>query len=95
MSYTVWVVTQEQQQPTGKQPKNIIGSRVREARTRFQPQMTQTDLAEALREAGISINQTGISKIENGERPVLDKELKAIGEALMVRVGWLIDEDEL
>ena len=40
------------------------------------------------------IDRAGISKIETGERVVLDFELKAIGEALLVKVGWLLDEVE-
>ena len=54
--------------------------------------MTQADLSATLQEMGIAIDRAGISKIETGERVVLDFELKAIGEALSVKVGWLIDE---
>lgn len=67
---------------------------MREARRRFQPRMTQADLSATLREMGIAIDRAGISKIETGERVVLDFELKAIGEALLVKVGWLLDEIE-
>ena len=75
-------------------PKNIVAPRVREARRRFAPRMTQADLSAALPEMGVRIDRAGISKIESGERVVLDFELKAIGEALLVKVGWLLDEDD-
>ena len=77
-----------------KRPKNVVARRMREARRRFQPRMTQADLSATLREMGIMIDRAGISKIETGERVVLDFELKAIGEALLVKVGWLLDEVE-
>ena len=78
-----------------KRPKNFIAGRMREARRRFQPRMTQADLSAMLQEMGVFIDRAGISKIETGERVVLDFELKAIGEALGVRVGWLLGEAEL
>lgn len=76
-------------------PKNIIGRRVREARLRRKPRVTQADLSALLEAYGIRITRSGISKIESGERGVFDYELKAIAEALAVRVGWLLDEQEL
>jgi transcriptional regulator with XRE-family HTH domain len=80
--------------PDDKNPKNIIASRVREARTGFDPRLTQADLSALLLNEGIHIDRAGISKIETGERVVLDFELKAIAAVLTVRVGWLIDEAE-
>lgn len=77
-----------------KRPKNVIAARMRDARRRFQPRMTQADLSLTLEERGIHIGRAGISKIETAERVVLDFELKAIGEALGVRIGWLLDEDD-
>jgi hypothetical protein len=75
-----------------KRPKNVIAGKMREARRRFAPRMTQADLSATLQEIGVAIDRAGISKIETGERVVLDFELKAIGEALSVKVGWLLDE---
>ena len=82
---------------TGKEdarPKNIIAARMQEARRRFEPRMTQADLSAMLQEMGVAIDRAGISKIETGERVVLDFELKAIGEALSVKIGWLLDESD-
>ncbi len=39
---------------------------------------------------GIKIDQTDISKLETGLRPVLDTEIVALAEALKVSVGWLL-----
>ena len=78
-----------------KRPKNLIGVRMREARRRFLPRMTQADLSLTLNEMGVFIDRAGISKIETAERVVLDFELKAIGEALDVRIGWLLDEADV
>ena len=69
--------------------------RLKEARRSRDPKVTQIDLSALLSAYGVNINQTGISKIESGDRPVLDYELKAIGEALVVEVGWLINEEKL
>jgi hypothetical protein len=33
-----------------------------------------------------------LSKIENGQRPVTDIEVVALGKALKVLVGWLLGE---
>ena len=78
-----------------RKPRNIIGGRLREARLNRSPKITQIDLSALLSAYGVVINQAAISKIESGDRPVFDYELKAIGEALVVDVGWLINEDKL
>jgi len=44
---------------------------------------------------GVRIDRAGISKIESGDRIVLDFEVKALGAALAVPVSWLLDEEEL
>ena len=38
------------------------------------------------------IDQSGISKIENGQRPVTDIEVAALAKALKVLVEWLLEE---
>lgn len=68
---------------------------MRQARLNRTPKVSQIDLSALLFAYGVIINQASISKIESGDRPVYDYELKAIGEALVVEVGWLIDEDKL
>lgn len=88
-------MTQEQQSEERRKPKNIIGGRVRQARLERRPRVTQVELASLLEAYEVFITQAGISKIEAGNRPVLDFELKALGEALVVPVGWLLDEQVL
>ena len=70
--------------------RNIVGQRVREARTKAKPVITQHDLAARLEVLGLDIDQAKISKIEMGVRPVFDYELVEISKALKVSVGWLL-----
>ncbi len=53
--------------------------------------MTQEDLVGRLARLGITINQSQVAKIENGERPVLDFEVAAIAKALKVPVQALFE----
>ena len=71
--------------------RNIIGHRVRLARRRLQPKVTQEDLAGRLAARGIDLNRSAISKIESGIRHVLDYEIKAIGVCLKVEPGWFFE----
>jgi len=75
--------------------KNVIGERMKESRLNRAFKVTQEDLSSLLEAYGVTLTQASISKIEAGGRPVYDFELKAIGAALAVRVGWLMDEEEL
>lgn len=70
--------------------KNIIGERVREARLKAKPKVTQIDLLARLEVREIYLEKTAISKIEAGTRPVSDKELVAIADALRVTPNWLL-----
>jgi transcriptional regulator with XRE-family HTH domain len=70
--------------------KNIIGERVRAARMKEKPKVTQLDLLARLEIRGIYLEKTAISKIETGTRPVSDKELVAIADALRVTPNWLL-----
>lgn len=72
--------------------KNIVGKRVVQARKEAKPPITQSDLAARLEILGMKIDQTGISKIENGQRPVSDAEVVALAKALKVTVVWLLSE---
>jgi len=72
--------------------KNIVGTRVREARKVAEPLITQTDLVARLQVLGIAIDQSGLSKLESGQRPVLDIEVVALAKALKVSVEWLLGE---
>jgi transcriptional regulator with XRE-family HTH domain len=73
--------------------KNLIGDRVREARHRRNPKITQLDLLARLAIRGIYLESTSISKIESYKRPVTDIELVAIAEALNVSVLWLLKKE--
>ena len=74
--------------------KNIVGPRVREARRKAKPPITQKDLAARLEVLGLEIDQAKISKIEQDIRPVLDYEVVALASALKVSVGWLLGIEE-
>ena len=76
------------------QKRNIVGSRVRNARREAKPPVTQTDLVARLQVLGVVIDQSGISKIESGQRPVLDFEVVALAKALKVAVAWLLEETD-
>ena len=69
---------------------NIIGDRVKEARTDRKVPLTQDQLSGKLALLGVSIDRAGISKIETGQRSVLDYEVKAFAKALGVSVEWLL-----
>lgn len=69
---------------------NIVGRRIKEARGNRHPPMTQDQLSGKLAILGISIDRAGISKIENGQRSVLDFEVRALAKALVVTAEWLL-----
>ncbi|XHR28741.1 MAG: helix-turn-helix domain-containing protein [Chthoniobacteraceae bacterium] len=71
--------------------KNVIGERVREARIKLNPPVSQNDLVGRLARQGIQITQTGISKLESGNRAVLDYEVVALAKVLKVSVEWLLE----
>ncbi len=70
--------------------KNIIGSRVRQARKKSR--MTQMELAARLQLFGITIDRSGIAKLETGRRPASDIEVAAIATVLKVTIPWLFEE---
>ena len=74
--------------------RNIIGSRVKQARLTHQPKMTQQQLATRLQLLGMSIDRAGISKIENGIRTVTDIEIVALAKSLQVTPGWLFSDSD-
>jgi transcriptional regulator with XRE-family HTH domain len=74
-------------------PRNIIGSRVRIARRRLHPPVSQDELSGRLAAKGVTIDRSGISKIENGERYLMDYEILALAKSLQVSVGWLFGEE--
>jgi len=74
--------------------RNLVGARVRQARKAAKPLITQSDLVARLQLLGIMIDQSTLSKIENGQRPVTDIEVAALAKALKVSVSWLFEETE-
>ena len=73
--------------------KNVIGGRVRRARLAMKPPVSQEDLSGRLAREGITITQTGVSKLENRQRAVLDYEALALAKILRVSINWLYSED--
>ena len=65
--------------------KNIIGSRLAEARKAGKG-LTQLDLANKVTAMGIRIDRAGIAKIETGIRQVLDYEVVALSKVLAVDI---------
>jgi len=74
--------------------RNLVGARVRQARKVAKPSITQSDLVARLQLVGIVIDQSTLSKIENGQRPVTDIEVATLAKALKVSVSWLFEETE-
>ena len=74
--------------------QNLIGERVKQARSEARPPLTQDALSKELAKVGVSIDRAGVAKIEIGIRGVLDFELVAIAKALGVKVTWLLDVKE-
>lgn len=72
--------------------RNVVGPRVRQARRLATPPVSQVDLAARLQVMGLKINQPAVSKIEQGQRPVLDIEVVALAKALKVSAAWLFEE---
>ena len=73
--------------------KNLVGGRVRLARYSLEPKVSQDDLSGRLARQGVTIDRSGISKIESFERYVMDYEAAALAKALKVSVGWLYGEE--
>lgn len=72
--------------------RNVIGSRVRQARRMSKPPITQVELVARLQVLGLRLDQSALSKIEMGVRPVLDFEVVALAKALKVSPAWLLGE---
>lgn len=72
--------------------RNVVGPRVCQARRLATPPVSQVDLAARLQVLGLKINQSAVSKIEQGQRPVLDIEVVALAKALRVSAAWLLEE---
>ena len=70
--------------------KNIIGKKVKQARTKLN--LTQDQLSARLARQNVQIDRAGISKIENGSRGVYDYELKALAKTLSSNIADLLGD---
>ena len=71
--------------------KNVVGKRIKEIRE--QSGITQEQLAIRLEVTGWQVDRFVISKIERGERQVLDKEVQLIAKVLKVDVSNLFNDE--
>lgn len=74
--------------------RNIVGKRVREARLKATPAMSQEDLAGRMAAVGVMLDRSAISRIESQDRYVMDFEADALSTALKVSVGWLFGREK-
>ncbi len=56
------------------------------------PPITQKDLVARLQVLGLKVDQSTISKIEQGIRPVSDFEVVVLAKALKVSPAWLLEQ---
>ena len=70
--------------------RNIIGQRVREARLRFSPPLTQDQLSGRLAAEGTELDRVAIAKIESGMRSAFDFEVRALAVVLKIDVRSLL-----
>ena len=62
--------------PRKQQSRNIIGERVRQARLRFNPPLTQDQLSGKLASHGVQLDRVALTKIEIGQRCAYDTEVQ-------------------
>jgi hypothetical protein len=70
--------------------RNVVGERVREARSDFKPPLTQDQLSGRLASEGVQLDRVAIAKIESGLRSAFDFEVRALALVLKVDVRWLL-----
>jgi len=75
-----------------RKQRNVVGKRIRQARIKCVPHVSQDDLAGRMAAAGIILDQTAVSRIENQTRYLMDYEVAAIARCLKVSVAWLFGE---
>ena len=74
---------------------NICGDRILLGRAMQKLPLTQDGLAEKIQLLGVTdMSRKIISKIETGERHVIDAELRIIAHALGVSMEWLVGDTE-
>lgn len=73
-----------------KKKRNIVGERIKIARSLSNPKITQLELSARLQIQNVMIGDSTIGKIENGTSAVTDIQLLAFSKALNVSVLWLL-----
>ena len=74
---------------------NVCGDRVRLGRAMQQPPLTQEELANKIQlSTGLEVTKIIISRIEKGERHVIDQELRMIAQTLNVSMDWLVGDTD-
>jgi len=71
-------------------PRNIIRERLKSARLRFDPPLTQDQLSGKLAVEGVQLDRVAIAKIESGLRCAFDFEVRALAKILDVDARWLL-----
>jgi transcriptional regulator with XRE-family HTH domain len=69
--------------------RNVIGHRIRDARRKANPAVSQEELAARLAVRGIYFDRSAISRMEAQKRFIRDYEIEAIADALKVPISWL------
>lgn len=72
---------------------NMIGARIKEARTKAG--MSQKQLSEKLELMAVYICRGSVSRIENGRRAVTDIEIDAISKILNVSLDYLFSREKM
>jgi len=72
-----------------KKPANVVGERVRIARQRRTPPLTQDELSGQLAAYEVLLDRAAVSKVESGIRYVSDFEVRALSKVLGVSPAWL------
>ena len=70
--------------------KNLAGPWIAVARKTHRPLITQAELANRARAAGVPLDRAAIAKIEGGFRGVLDYELGAMARILGKSPRWFL-----
>lgn len=73
-------------QPAGE--RNAIGRRIKHARLKQKPPVSQEDLAARLATRGVYFDRSAISRMEAQKRFIRDYEIIAIADALKIPVAW-------
>lgn len=75
---------------SGPRSKNLVGTRVRQARLDASNGLTQDQLSGRLAAFKVTLDRPAIAKIESGTRHVYDFEVVALASALKVDPAWLL-----